>query len=123
MSRGNQLGLLVLLALWLPASEAALRQIEQAFELRPEQLQLPARPDAQLTIRRCPGCRVVALQVTTTTLWYAGMAERKPAGQAAVLKIYRTASNDPHTLVHVYYEPRTLRVRRIVLDLPQGTTP
>jgi hypothetical protein len=123
MNMGKRIGLLVLLAIWLPAGQAAIRQIEQAFELRPEQLQLPARPDAQLTIRPCANCRVVALQVTAKTLWYAGMAERQPAGQAAVLEIYRTASSDPRTLVHVYYEPQTLRVKRIVLDLPQGVKP
>lgn len=120
MNAGMRASLLLLLASWLPAGEAALRQIEQAFELTPAQLRLPARPDAQLTIRPCAKCRVVALQVTATTLWYAGMTERQPAGQAAVLETYRTAGSDPRTLVHVYYEPRTLRVKRIVLDLHPG---
>ncbi|MBM4220963.1 MAG: hypothetical protein FJ170_03330, partial [Gammaproteobacteria bacterium] len=99
MSIRQRIGLLVLLACWLPAGQAAIRQIEQALELRPEQLQLPARPDAQLTIRPCATCRVVALQVTAATLWYSGMTDPKPAGQAAVLQIYRTAGSDPRTLV------------------------
>lgn len=123
MSVGKRIGLLVLLAIWLPAGQAAIGQIEQAFELGPGQLQLPTRPDAQLTVRPCANCRVVALQVTAATLWHAGMAEQQPAGQAAVLEIYRKASSDPRTLIHVYYEPRTLRVKRIVLDLPQGAIP
>ena len=115
-----RISLLVLLASWLSGGQAAIRQIEQAFELRPAQLQLPSRAEAQLTIRPCADCRVVALRVTAPTQWYAGMDEQQPAGQARVLKIYRTASSDPQTLVHVYYEAQTLRVKRIVLDLRRG---
>jgi hypothetical protein len=115
-----RIGLLVLLAGWLSGGQAAIRQIEQAFELRPAQLQLPSRAEAQLTIRPCASCRIVALRVTAATQWYAGMGEQQPAGQAAVLEIYRTAGSDPQTLVHVYYEAQTLRVKRIVLDLYQG---
>jgi hypothetical protein len=117
MSISMRISLIVLLASWLSGGQAAIRQIEQAFELTPAQLQLPSRPDAQLTIRPCANCRVVALQVTAATQWYAGMDEQQPAGQARVLEVYRTASSDPQTLVHVYYEARTLRVKRIVLDL------
>ncbi len=112
---------ILLLAMWLPAGHATIRQIEQAFELSPTQLQLPARPDAQLTVRPCADCRIVALRVTTATRWYASLSEREPAGQAAVLEIYRTASSNPQMLVHVFYEPQTLRVKRIVLDIPRGS--
>lgn len=115
-----RISLIVLLASWLSGGQAAIRQIEQAFELTPQQLQLPSRPDAQLTIRPCANCRVVALRVTAATQWYAAMDEQQPAGQARVLEIYRTASSDPQTLVHVYYEAQTLRVKRIVLDLRRG---
>lgn len=120
MSLSGKIALLVLLGTWLSAGQAAIRQIEQAFELTPAQVELPGRPDAQLTIRACASCRVVALHVTAATQWYSGMREQLPAGQAAVLEIYRTASSDPQTLVHVYYDPHTLRVKRIVLDLPRG---
>jgi hypothetical protein len=120
MSISMRLSLLLLLAGWLSGGQAAIRQIEQAFELTPQQVQLPSRPDAQLTIRPCANCRVVALRVTAATQWYAGMGEQQPAGQARVLEIYRTASSAPQTLVHVYYEEQTLRVKRIVLDLGRG---
>lgn len=122
MSVSSRIGLLVLLASWLSTGQAALRQIEQAFELTPAQLQLPSRPDAQLTIRPCADCPIVALRVTAATQWFAGLGEKQPAGQAAVLEIFRTAGSDPQTLVHVYYEPQTLRVKRIVLDLRRGAT-
>lgn len=123
MSISSRIGLLVLLASWLSTGQAAMRQIEQAFELTPAQVQLPSRPDAQLTIRPCADCRIVALRVTAATQWYAGLGENQPAGQAAVLEIFRKAGTDPQTLVHVYYEPQTLRVKRIVLDLRRGATP
>jgi hypothetical protein len=123
MSISSRISLLVMLATWLSASQAAIRQIEQAFELTPAQLQLPSRPEAQLTIRPCTDCRIVVLRVTAATQWYAGLGEKQPAGQAAVLEILRAAGNDPQTLVHVYYEPQTLRVKRIVLDLHRGATP
>jgi hypothetical protein len=123
MSIGIRIGLLVLLGSWQPIGHAALREIEQAFELTPAQVQLPSRAEAQLTIRPCATCRVVALQVTAATQWYAGMDEQQPAGQARTLEIYRTAGSDPQTLVHVYYEAQTLRVKRIVLDLHRAAPP
>lgn len=123
MSISTRIGLLVLLASWLSTGQAAIRQIEQAFELIPAQVQLPSRPEAQLTIRPCADCPIVALRVTAATQWYAGLGEKQPAGQAAVLEIFREAGTDPQTLVHVYYEPQTLRVKRIVLDLRRGATP
>ncbi len=112
---------LLLLTAWLSAGHAAIRQIEQAFELGPAQIELPARADAQLTVRPCIGCPIVALRVTAATRWFSSFSERQPVGQAAVLEIYRAASSNPQALVHVFYEPQTLRVRRVVLDLPRGT--
>jgi len=114
---------LLLLTAWLSAGHAAIRQIEQAFELGPAQIELPGRPDAQLTVRPCVGCPIIALRVTAATRWYSGPGEQQPVGQAAVLEIYRTASSNPQTLIHVFYEPQTLRVRRVVLDLPRGGQP
>lgn len=110
----------LLLAGWLSAGHTAIRQIEQAFELSAAQVQLPTRPEAQLTVRPCVGCRVVALRVTAATRWYTSMTAQQPASQAEVLEIYRTASSNPQTLVHVFYEPQTLRVQRVMLDIPAG---
>jgi hypothetical protein len=123
MSISSRISLLMLLASWLVSGQAAIRQIEQAFELTPAQVQLPSRPDAQLTIRPCTGCQLLALRVTAATLWYSGLDQQQPAGQAAVLQIYSTASGNPQMLVHVFYEPHTRQVKRIMLDLPRGTEP
>ncbi|MBL8198679.1 MAG: hypothetical protein JNJ67_07045 [Chromatiales bacterium] len=122
MSVTSRISLLMLLAGWLSTGQAAIREIEQAFELTPAQVQLPSRPDAQLTIRPCAECRIVALRVTPATQWHAGLGKKQLAGQAAVLELLRRAGADPQTLVHVYYEPQTLRVKRIVLDLRRGAT-
>ena len=118
---GAALSALLFAALPLPA-QATLRTIEQAYELTRGQVQLPDTPDGQLTVHPCPKCRPVSLRVTAATAWFIGpgtvRAGAQPAGQAAVLEGLRAAETNPHTLVYVYYEPDTRRVKRIVLDVP-----
>jgi hypothetical protein len=118
-------GALTLLALSLAAGAftpagAALRTIEQAYELDRSQVQLPGSAPGTLTLRPCAGCRPVALKVTPATAWYARPGRRQPDGQATVLAAFRRAAATPGTLVYVYYEPQTRRVKRIVLDVPAG---
>jgi hypothetical protein len=108
---------LLLLGISLPAS-ATLRTIEQAYELTRSQVQLPGTPEGGLTVRPCPTCRPVILRVTTETAWFNGPGTRQPVGQAAVLAALRAAAADLKTLIYVYYEPQTRRVKRIVLDAP-----
>jgi hypothetical protein len=108
---------LLVLGVSVPAF-ATLRTIEQAYELTRSQVQLPGTPEGGLTVRPCPTCRPVILQVTTETAWFNGPGTRQPVGQAAVLAAFRAAAADPKTLVYVYYEPQTRRVKRIVLDAP-----
>lgn len=120
--RGVALSALLLLAVSLPAA-ATLRTIEQAYELTRSQVQLPATPEGGLTARPCPTCRPVILQVTTATAWFNGPGTRQPAGQDAVLAAFRAAATNPKTLVYVYYEPQTRRVKRIVLDAPAPVAP
>ncbi len=110
------LGALLLACLALPAG-ASLGTVEQAFELLPSQVQLPDRSPAGLTVRPCPTCPPVILQVTADTAWFARPGLRQPAEQAAVLEAFRAAANSKTTLVYVYYEPRTRRVNRVVLDV------
>ena len=114
---GGMLCALLVLGVSLPAS-ATLRTIEQAYELTRSQVQLPGTPEGGLTARPCSTCRPVILRVTTATAWFNGPGTRQPVGQAAVLAAFRAAAADPKMLVYVYYEPQTLRVKRIVLDAP-----
>lgn len=111
----------LLLGAALPAS-ATLRTIEQAYELTRSQVQLPGGPEGTLTLRPCPDCRFVALRTTAATAWFTQPGARQPAGHAAVLAAFRAAATNPATLVYVYYEPQTLRVRRVVLDAPNAVT-
>ena len=113
---------LLLLAISLPAA-ATLRTIEQAYELAPGQLQLPGTASGQLTAHPCATCRPVNLRVTAATSWFVGAGTKLAAGQAAVLAALRAATGNPGTLVYVYYEPQTRRVKRIVLDAPPPALP
>lgn len=97
---------------------ASLGLIEQAYELTRIQVQLPTTADGGLTVRPCPTCRPVSLRVSPATAWFDRPGTRQPAGQAAVLEAFRAAATNPKTLVYVYYEPQTRRVKRVVLDVP-----
>ncbi len=111
----------VLFGAALPAG-ATLRTIEQAYELSRSQVQLPGRPEGALTVRPCGDCRPVVLKVTAATAWFDRPGTRQPAGQSAVLAAFRAAAMNPATLVYVYYEPQSRRVKRIVLDVPAPVT-
>jgi len=113
--------LLLSLGISLPAL-ATLRTIEQAYELTPGQVQLPAASTGGLTVRLCATCSPVVLRVTEATEWFSAPREQPPAGQAAVLAALAAAGNSAGTRIYVYYEPQTLRVNRIVLDVPGGVT-
>ena len=99
------------------SSYASLVAIEQAFEVRPNQVDLPDRADGRLTLRPCRTCRTVALRVTPDTAWFNSPASRQPVGQRMVLAAL-SAANNSRTLLYIYYEPQTQRVKRIVLDAP-----
>ena len=97
---------------------ATLRTIEQAYELTHNQIQLPSGPEGTLTVRPCATCRLVLLRVTTATAWFAAPRSRQANSQSTVLAAFHGAATNPRALVYVYYEPQTLRVKRIVLDAP-----
>lgn len=113
---------LLLFNVSLPAA-ATLRTIEQAHELTRSQVQLPDKPEGSLTVRPCPTCKPVILRVTTATAWFIAPGAVKAAGQPAVLAAFKASAINPQTLVYVYYEPQTRRVKRIVLDVPTPVVP
>lgn len=116
---GGLAALLLSVAPWIaPPAGATLRTIEQAYELTRSQVQLPGRAEGALTVRTCADCRPVILRVTAATAWFTRPGTREPGGQAAVLAAFRASATNPGTLVYVYYEPQTRRVKRIVLDAP-----
>lgn len=108
------LALATLLCLALPAA-ATLQTIEQAYELTRDQVQLPTDTSGPLRIRPCRDCPPVALQVTVDTQWFT--APGAPAvSRKELLAAFKQAALEPATLVYVYYEPQTKRVKRVVLD-------
>jgi hypothetical protein len=117
--RANMLaGSALLVLCFTQQAGASLGVIEQAYELTRSQVQLPTAAEGGLTVRPCPTCRPLSLRVTAATGWFIGPGTRQPAGQAAVLEAFRAAATNPKTLVYVYYEPQTRRVKRVVLDAP-----
>ena len=104
---------------------ATLRTIEQAYELTHNQIQLPSGPEGTLSVRRCATCPLVFLRVTTATAWFAAprsrQARNQTNNQSTVLAAFHASATNPRALVYVYYEPQTLRVKRIVLDNPPAT--
>ncbi len=64
----------------------------------------------------------MVLRVTAATAWFDRPGTRQPAGQSVVLAAFRASATNPATLVYVYYEPQTRRVKRIVLDAPAPVT-
>ena len=122
-SSAGTIGLAAALILaWALPAAATLQTIEQAYELSRNEVQLPGKPEGNLTLRPCPTCKPVVLRVTTATAWCLAPRTNKAAGQPAVLAAYKAATN-PGTLVYVYYEPQTRRVNRIVLDVPAPVAP
>ena len=114
---GAALATVLLITVSLPAA-ATLRTIEQAYELTRNQVQLPDQPEGGLTVRPCPTCKPVVLRVSTATAWFIGPGTVKAAGQPAFLAAFKASATNPRTLIYVYYEPQTQRVKRIVLDVP-----
>ena len=114
---GPALAALLLLSVSLPAA-ATLRTIEEAYELTRSQVQLPDNPEGGLTVRPCPTCQPVILRVTRATAWFISPDTVSAAGQPAVLAAFKASATNPRTLIYIYYEPQTRRVKRIVLDAP-----
>jgi hypothetical protein len=119
---GPALAALLLSFVSLPAA-ATLRTIEEAYELTRSQVQLPDKPEGGLTVRPCPTCKFVVLRVTAATGWFIGPDTVMPAGQPAVLAAFKASATNPRTLIYIYYEPQTQRVKRIVLDVPAPVVP
>ncbi|MEZ5564469.1 MAG: hypothetical protein R3F24_02680 [Gammaproteobacteria bacterium] len=112
------LGIALLSAIALPAA-ATLQTIEQAYELTRNQVVLPSEPEGRLSVRPCPKCQTVVLQVTPETQWFSA-PRTDMTTQEEMLAAFRAAAVQPATLIYVYYEPRTKRVKRIVLDPRPG---
>lgn len=111
------LALTLALALASPA-RAEIVLVEQAYELIPSRLQLPANPAPgdSLRLRPCADCPQVSLRVSTRTQWRIG--QRGPLVTAAEFRnrFQQALAGSGDALVFVYYDPSTRTVNRVVLS-------
>lgn len=107
--------LIVLLGLLAAPAMAALQALEQAVELRLDQVTLPGGPGSQMPVRRCADCPTMMLQVTAATTYYVS-----PSRTAVSLQELKDAAagSTPRqkTFLNVFFDPETRRVTRLVLD-------
>lgn len=110
---GRCLAALLAIAAMGPAM-AALQAIEQAYELRLDQVTLPGSPGGRLVVRRCAGCAPVLLQVTATTQYY---ISSQPTA-VSLQELLDAAESSPlrKSLLNVFYDPATRRVTRLRLE-------
>ena len=105
----------LVLGLFAATAHGALRAVEEAYELALSAVGLPASQDGYLTLRPCERCRPEVLRVTSETIYATA-----PANPAVDLEQFRKAAGKvtlrSRALVYVYYDPRSRRVRRLVLD-------
>lgn len=96
--------------------EAALKPLEQAYELTLGAVTLPGNEVGQLVVRRCAACKPDLLRVNGATRYFI-----RPATAPVTLRDARTAATKAGAtagaLVYVYYQPASRNVTRIVLDL------
>lgn len=99
-------------------AQATLKAIEQAYELDPGQVSLPAAAGGSLALRRCAGCAAELLRVDAQTQF-----QMRPGSGNVSLEVLRREAarviNRRHTSIFVYFYPRSGIVRRIVLDATQ----
>jgi hypothetical protein len=110
---GPVLAALLAIAAMSPAM-AALQAIEQAWELRLDQVTLPGDHGGRLVVRRCAGCAPVLLQLTATTQYY---LSPQPQG-VSLQELLDAAESLPlrNSLLNVFYDPATRRVTRLRLE-------
>ncbi len=96
-------------------AHAALKTIEQAYELAASAVVLPAGATGSLLVRPCSGCQQEILQVTAATRCFI-----RPGSAAVSLadarKAAAKAADRRQASIFVYYDPKTRNVRRLVLE-------
>lgn len=119
MIPGPALPLILFLSLALAGPvRAELVLVEQAYELTPSQLQLPANaaPGDSLRLRPCADCPQVSLRLSSRTQWRIG--QRGPLVTAGEFRnrFQQALAGSGDSLVFVYYDPGTRTVNRVVLS-------
>ena len=102
-----------IIMVWTRATQAEMRLIEHAFELRASQVALPAHGNAPVTIRTCPDCSARVLRVDGNTRYFASFANRVPLNHRAFMEQIAANFTDD-TAVYIFYLADSDVVTRIV---------
>lgn len=111
MNRRILLTLSAAALLWSAGAESALQNVENAYEISPAQMVLPASDVGQLTIRQCITCKPVLLATNAQTVYLIGTH----SAPVPLAKFRAAASKNDKQLVVVYYRLDSKIVTRVVL--------
>jgi hypothetical protein len=89
---------------------AVLKIVEEAFESSTAEVRIPAAAGESLAMRHCPDCEPVTLTITPETRFY---VDEQQVTQAD----FRRAANRGTFGMTVHYDPETLAVTRVVMDV------
>jgi hypothetical protein len=108
--------LAVILLVWTRATNAALERVEDAYELRLEQVERwPLADSTNIVVRPCSRCDRVVLQVNAATRYSNGL-RGADIGREELLRVKSTIRDRDNTFVYIFYRPENSSVTRIVLD-------
>ncbi len=116
MDRKIIITLAVLTLAFTGLAQATLDRIEESYELDLTQVSLPAHSADRVTLKQCEDCFTVQLSVNARTSYHVGI---RSAG-VTLLELTATAAgvrDRENTPVYVMYEPESLVVTRIILDV------
>jgi len=107
---------LTLLMLWGTA-HATLQIIEEALELRTAQvMSWPLQPGSAIVVKPCESCAIKSLRTTSSTRYAAGFDE-PDITLKELLRIKDRGAGYQQIGVMVFYDPETLTVNRLILDI------
>ena len=94
-------------------AHAALRSIENIYEVSPREVRLPVVESGYLSLLPCSGCKAVTLRVTPETLYQINGGEDEPVTLEQMREAMRTAG--ARQLLLVAYRLEDKIVTRVVL--------
>lgn len=103
-------GALALCLLATIDASATITIVEQAFESSTVDARIPADAGGSIEMRHCPDCESVTLQIDGNTLFF---VDEQQVTQAD----FRRAANRGTYSMTVHYDPETLAVTRVVMDV------
>ena len=108
---------MALLGAMASTAQAALRALEEAYELNASLVERwPSSDVGSLVLRPCPNCEPVMLRVDANTLYRLGM-RGAVITRAELVERQALLRDRRNTFVYVFYEPGSRIATRVVLDV------